>query len=277
MLDATKSQPPSNDTASLSNDSTPTPDAKSKTSDLDGLRTRVVELELLAESLSQREHRLHTIVSHLNEGLFLMDPQGVILLANPQSERLLETPASHLIGKTTHGPGWQLLQPDGTPMPPTSHPADMVIASRKAHHGVIAGLRLPSGDIRWLRCSGTPIFAEDGVTLEAILCTFSDFTDYVLAENRLADINSSLRASEARLSQAQRLGKFGTWEWDGVREVTSWSIGLYELLERDPSQGPAEIEEILPHIHQTKARIAIKSLLNNSLGSTANQHNRRRV
>jgi diguanylate cyclase (GGDEF)-like protein/PAS domain S-box-containing protein len=331
-----------------------------------------------AIELVQNEARLRAIVDNLSEGLLLKDPNGVILLANPASELLLECPAGKMVGSTTHDPRWKLIRFDGSPMPAEEHPADRVINSRTSHRGIVMGLELANGNIRWLHCSGIPLFDENGTDLTGILCTFVDFTDNVIAENSLAEINAlrgailsstdfsiistdtsgkilsfneaaeqmfgyeqselvgrasmtiihcpeevarraaelgmehgvqslfhlakngrveerewtlvrkdgsrfpamltvtamrteekrllgflgvardislskaheeELRASEARLSDAQRLAKFGSWETDIVTGATTWSAGLFELLAIDSESGSPSADEFLACVH----------------------------
>ncbi len=46
-----------------------------------------------------------------------------------------------------------------------------------------------------------------------------------------------------RLSEAQRVGQIGDWEWDLATKVISWSPQVYEVLGRDPRLGPPSLLE----------------------------------
>jgi diguanylate cyclase (GGDEF)-like protein/PAS domain S-box-containing protein len=321
---------------------------------------------------------LRAILDHLNEGLLLKDPNGVILVANPAVERLLGCRLDQIVGKTTHDPMWTFLRPDGTRMSDEEHPADRVIKTLTPQRDMVMGYVECDGSVRWLRCSGIPLFGEQSQNLTGILCTFVDFTEHVQAENKLAEISAlrgailasadcsiistdisgtilsfnlaseqmfgyreeelvgkatpiilhdpneiskvakemgikpgvqvlfhqalhgpveerawtlvrkdgstfhamqtvtamrtddkrligflgvardvslskaqeeAIKASEARLNEAQRLAKSGSWERDLENKVTTWSAGLFDLLAIDPAAGPLSDDDFLMAVH----------------------------
>jgi PAS domain S-box-containing protein len=49
-----------------------------------------------------------------------------------------------------------------------------------------------------------------------------------------------LRASEAALREAQRLGQIGSWEWDAATGLTTWSDQLYAIFGYDTREPPPE-------------------------------------
>ncbi len=53
-----------------------------------------------------------------------------------------------------------------------------------------------------------------------------------------------LRASEARLKEAQALGRIGDWEYDLRTGAITWSDQVYVLFGRDPALGPLGPDEI---------------------------------
>ena len=56
-------------------------------------------------------------------------------------------------------------------------------------------------------------------------------------------VEEALRESEARLKEAQILGKIGYWEFDLAKQSIEWSDETYRLYERDPALGPPSVEE----------------------------------
>lgn len=54
-----------------------------------------------------------------------------------------------------------------------------------------------------------------------------------------------LRASEARLHEAQRVGRMGDWELDRKTGVMSWSPQLFRLFERPFELGPPDLNEVM--------------------------------
>ncbi|MHB1093877.1 PAS domain-containing protein [Thiobacillus sp.] len=47
-----------------------------------------------------------------------------------------------------------------------------------------------------------------------------------------------IKRTVQRLKEAQRIGRIGDWEWDIATEEIIWSPQLFEILGRDPRQGP---------------------------------------
>jgi PAS domain-containing protein len=62
-----------------------------------------------------------------------------------------------------------------------------------------------------------------------------DVTEHDAAETRL-------RASRARLDQAQELAGLGSYRWDSRRNAWSWSAELFRLAGLDPAAGPPDWE-----------------------------------
>jgi PAS domain S-box-containing protein len=59
----------------------------------------------------------------------------------------------------------------------------------------------------------------------------------------------ALEQSEARLRDAQRVARVGSWEWDIERDSLWWSDGLYELYGVDRATFPATFESFLARVH----------------------------
>ncbi|MDD5296843.1 MAG: PAS domain S-box protein [Rhodocyclaceae bacterium] len=55
---------------------------------------------------------------------------------------------------------------------------------------------------------------------------------------------AKLRASEARLKEAQQLAGLGYWKWDVSGNVHTWSDDIFALYGRDPALGPAAYPEV---------------------------------
>ena len=56
--------------------------------------------------------------------------------------------------------------------------------------------------------------------------------------------DSRLRASEAALREAQRLGQIGSWEWDAASDVATWSDELFRIFGSDANRpAPLFVEQ----------------------------------
>jgi PAS domain S-box-containing protein len=75
-----------------------------------------------------------------------------------------------------------------------------------------------------------------------------------------------LRASEATLREAQRLGQIGSWEWDIATGRTTWSDQLYAIFGYDPSQPPPSPDDqayidIYPHGGMAAMKLAVQHMV----------------
>jgi PAS domain S-box-containing protein len=96
------------------------------------------------------------------------------------------------------------------------------------------------GIARWIRGDGSAIEIEmtsrlftDSRGEQRACSVIRDVTERV-------GIETELKNSRARLSEAERVARIGSWEWDLTSNTTSWSDGLYHLYgltreEFDPS------------------------------------------
>jgi PAS domain S-box-containing protein len=64
--------------------------------------------------------------------------------------------------------------------------------------------------------------------VRCLLRASSDITERVRTE-------AALRKRKEQLSEAQRLAKVGSWEWDPATDTVTWSEQMYRIMGRDPS------------------------------------------
>jgi diguanylate cyclase (GGDEF)-like protein/PAS domain S-box-containing protein len=65
----------------------------------------------------------------------------------------------------------------------------------------------------------------------------------------LKEIEAALHQKEARLVEAQQIGKIGDWELDIASQRFTWSAEVFRLMEFDPSQGVPPYEVVQRHYH----------------------------
>jgi diguanylate cyclase (GGDEF)-like protein/PAS domain S-box-containing protein len=73
-----------------------------------------------------------------------------------------------------------------------------------------------------------PLKDADGTIAAGIGFAF-DVTEARQAEQALRESEESLRDERRRLKDAEAIGHSGSWEWDTVNDVISWSDGLFAL------------------------------------------------
>lgn len=117
-------------------------------------------------------------------------------------------------------------------------------------HGLQYAIALP------LRRAGAPFgtlavygddshFADDetGSLLEEMADSISFALDRFDREHARGEAEAALRASEARLHEAQAVGSIGDWAFDCDAEALTWSPQLFHLFERPVELGPPSLDE----------------------------------
>jgi diguanylate cyclase (GGDEF)-like protein/PAS domain S-box-containing protein len=87
-----------------------------------------------------------------------------------------------------------------------------------------------------------------------------DISEHKIIEEERRAGHSALEKSQARLAQAQRIAKVGSWEYDPVGGSVTWSSEMFRLLGRDPEAGVPEFEAATAYYHPEDAP-RLKSLV----------------
>ena len=110
-------------------------------------------------------------------------------------------------------------------------------------------LRRHDGEYRWLLDTGAPGYREGEFTGYIGSCI--DVTERKLMEERL-------RANEARLRDAQRLAKVGSWELDPETDRLHWSDEMFRIF-GVPNDVPPVFDTFLGHVHPKDREMIVKS------------------
>ena len=160
-------------------------DAEGHLLGLFGVSRDVTETRRAERALRDSEAHYRTVVSVLNEGILVSDPQGVVLTCNPAAERIVGVPQPDWQGRSVIAPGWTLMRPDGSPMPPEDSPPGKVLAGAPAQRAVLLSTLSPAGDPIWFEVSALPVISPDTGALMAVVTSFSDVTQRKLLTDEL--------------------------------------------------------------------------------------------
>ena len=90
------------------------------------------------------------------------------------------------------------------------------------------------------------IFVPEAVTLlERTAENISFAMDQFKREEQRQKADATLRISEARLREAQAIGRIGDWELDLQTRQLTWSPQMFRLYERDPAAGNPSLGDVL--------------------------------
>lgn len=83
-------------------------------------------------------------------GITVADDDGAIVEANPIAETILGISREEQLRRTLGSAAWDLVRPDGTPMPSSEYPAVLALQTRQGLHRADMGIRKPDGEVTWL-------------------------------------------------------------------------------------------------------------------------------
>jgi diguanylate cyclase (GGDEF)-like protein/PAS domain S-box-containing protein len=132
-----------------------------------------------ADETAQRRAEQHfsTVVASLDEGVIVLDSEGVIETANQAAHEILGRSPRELLGMD-----WIEIAPRdeaGDLVPP--HP----VLAAPDETGLVLQIRRPDSAIVWIRLTSRPLSAGDGYTPTAMVTSFTDITEDRAIERRL--------------------------------------------------------------------------------------------
>src|SRR2546423_1093733 len=81
-------------------------------------------------------------------------------------------------------------------------------------------------------------------------------TDRAMTPEETADLRAALRDSTRRLGELEELARVGSWEWDVVADVVTWSDQLYRIFGVKPDDFEATYEDYLSRLHPDDRTLA---------------------
>ena len=198
-----------------------------------GLLTDISETKRLEQDAENQRRNLQSILDTVPAPIFVKDKQGRYLRANPELCRILGMSLESILGKTDVELGIE------------DHPAfhaDVNLFSPTVtnQRSAMAPLHTASG-IRWLQSDKLPYLDDRGNT-SGVIGLAVDITDRVQSEQ-------ALQLSEARLLEAQIIGRTGSFFWDAIQDCSQWSENLYRLMGIARRHAPGTLAGHLKLVH----------------------------
>lgn len=166
----------------------------------------VTERHEAQEALQQSEARLRTLFEALSEGVLQTRADGRIVFCNPAAERILGLAARDIEARHYADPAWELVRPDGLPMPMEEWVAFRAHREKRSVQGTVTGVRRGDGGIVWLSAGAEPILGKDGA-VDGVVVTFADITKSKAAEENLQIIEFALDSAREQVFLATREGR----------------------------------------------------------------------
>ncbi|MBA4178283.1 MAG: hypothetical protein C0505_17255 [Leptothrix sp. (in: Bacteria)] len=132
----------------------------------------------------QQQAKLKVLWAALPVGVAVLGPEGRIVDANREAERMLGLSMAQLQGVAVADPRWRCLRADGSDYPSAELPAVRTLATGLPLHNETMGVQVPSGEVRWLLVNTQPQLGGSGQVCGAVAC-FSDITESRELQQRL--------------------------------------------------------------------------------------------
>jgi PAS domain S-box-containing protein len=149
---------------------------------------------------------------HLEMGLLVQGPDTRTLYANPAASRLLSLDTAEVLSRASTDPVWDVIGPDGQPIPNEEFAAVRVARTGKPVRGVVFGLYRPrTRDRAWMTVDAFPVLDDNG-DVEYIVSLFRPITEdsvgggaVEVPEDRLREIIADRTAElEAQVQQVRK-------------------------------------------------------------------------
>jgi len=136
----------------------------------------------------------------------VQDAEGRIVESNPTARAILGLDAATLTGRTSDDPECQTVWSDGKPARGEDLPSTIARTTGEPVRGVVIGVRHPSGTVRWLRVSASPLRDAASDEVLGAVVSFSDVTEARRGEQALLDSRNISDVRESQESAAKYRG-----------------------------------------------------------------------
>jgi PAS domain S-box-containing protein len=199
-------------------------DEEGKVVGLRGVTMDISDRRRAESALQEKQAQLAGVISSAMDAIILIDERQRVVLFNGAAEAMFGCSANEALGKPFNN---FITTPfRDARQDPSSSSGHLNNTSFRI--GTFASLtgRRATGDE----------FPVD-VSISEVELNQTRFYTIILRDitERLR-VQKALRERGQELSEAQRIAKIGSWEWDPTLDVVTWSEELFHIMGRDPSQ-----------------------------------------
>jgi PAS domain S-box-containing protein len=215
-------------------------------------------------ALRESEERLRGLFETMAEGIVLISPAGQIVQANRAAEKILGLKHSEIEGRDYVALDWDIVRPDGTPMPPDEMAGPRAMKENRPVKDVEMGVRRPDGSTSWINVSAAPLINEAGA-LEGVVGTFAEITERKQLELEVEERRLYL---ESVLSCAPDV----IITLDAQQRLLEWNAGAERLFGYTPEEARGRrIDELItgcdPRAMEEANRLTQQTLRGESVSS----------
>ena len=198
-------------------------------------------LALTRQDSDRLRARSEAALDAMTEGLMAHDLSGAVVFANESAQQILGVSLDYMQSRGSADSSWRIVREDGSDWSPETHPQMLALATGEEQRDRVLGVHVPDRGLRWLLVNAVPTRDTDGV-MTGVVASFADIT-----EQRA--VTEALRATERRLTAAQRLVGLGTWEQDLSTDSVVWSPEMFQIFGLDPATQPVTLQGFEQLVH----------------------------
>ncbi|MGM0416414.1 MAG: chemotaxis protein CheB [Thermodesulfobacteriota bacterium] len=208
-------------------------DAAGNTLELWGAAQDITERKRTEERLLKLKSAVEQSVSTI----VITDVEGNIEYANPQFEITTGYTVEEALGQNP-----RILKSDNIKPEEYKELWDTILAG-KEWRGEFHNKR-KDGSTYWEYATISPIRDSRG-KLTHFLAVKEDITELLASRTELKRIKAQHHRQRELLDAAEQIAHTGSWSWNPDTDSMSWSINLYQLLQRDPERGTPDFSEFI--------------------------------
>ncbi len=175
------------------------------------------------------------IVRSTTDGLWIFDETGRTTYANERLAAILGRSREEMVGL----PVAETLDPAGREQL-LAHLENLEHAQTGVDN-LESSLLRKDGSRIWALISHSPLVDDEGKR-RGWLHRVTELSDRKLLMDQVV-------SSEQQMAEAQTLAKVGSWEWDVVNDLVTWSDELYRIYAVEPQEFEATYEGFLAYVH----------------------------
>ncbi|MDQ3751255.1 MAG: PAS domain S-box protein [Acidobacteriota bacterium] len=205
------------------------------------LQAGINERKRAEQALIESEEHYRRIVETAQEGIWILDEQAKTSYVNDRMAEILGYTADEMLGRSMYD-----FMDDESRIEAERNFQKRRNGIKEQHD---FRFRRKDGTDLWAIVSTNPIMNDNNVFVGAV-GLITDITDRKLIEEKLHE-------SEARLVEAQRIARIGSWEWDIVQNKITWSNELYRVFGLEPQEFDGTFESYLNRIHPDDRELVV--------------------
>lgn len=189
----------------------------------------ITEAKQAEEELTRVAKEWQTTFDALNDAVWILDKEHLVLRSNKAAERLFQQPAEALVGKRCY----ELVHATKEPIPNCPYLRVKKYLKRET-------MELKVGEL-WVQIIVDPILDAENRYAGAVHIV----TD--ITERKKAD--EVLQESEYNLKEAQRITHLGSWSWNQETDEVACSDEMLRIWGYNPGKGSLTLQEVMGRIH----------------------------